>query len=198
MNVKSISIFLFIIFNTNNIFSQSIFVSPFGNDSIGEGTFSNPFFSIQKAIDFGASEVLLLEGVYTNFEEITAQDVAILANPGDNVVFNGTVTINNPGEIDAVWFQHSENIYKTEVSDDIWQLFINNQEMIMARWPNSSFDNDIIFDNDTWAHSSDDDPDGIVNDITDIDNLILESKELSDFSNDDEYQRFSDLLTDEL
>ena len=57
--------------------------------------------------------------------------------------------------------------------------------MMMARWPNSSFENDMIYNNDTWAHSSDEDPDGIVNDITDLNSLSLESKELSDFSNDD-------------
>ena len=183
--MKKIFLNVFIIIYSLASFSQTLYVSPNGNDFSGEGTLLNPFLTIQKAIESSASTVYLLEGIYTNFEEITAQDLNILANPGDNVVFNGTIKINNPGEIDAIWLQHSDNIYKTEISEDIWQLFVNDQEMIMARWPNSSFENDMIFDNDTWAHSSDDDPDGIVNDITDIDNLSLESKELSDFSNDD-------------
>ena len=184
MNIKFITLFLFF-FNISFLISQSIYISPLGNDTIGNGTYDNPFFSIQKAIDFGASEVLLLEGVYTNSETITASDVVIKSNSNDNVVFNGTITINDPSYISSIWTQHSGNIYKTLLSEDIWQLFINDQEMVMARWPNSTFENDIIFNNDTWAHSLDADPDGIVNDITDVDNLLFESKELSDFSNDD-------------
>ena len=183
--MKNIYLTSFFIILSFSVFSQTYYVSSTGSDLSGDGTINNPFLTIQKAIDSTASTVYLLEGEYTNFEEITAQDVSILVNPGDNVVFNGTLTINSPGKIDAIWLKHSENIYKTEVNQDIWQLFINDQEMIMARWPNSSFENDMIFDNDTWAHSSDDDADGIVNDITEIDNLLLESKELSDFSNDD-------------
>ena len=167
------------------VYCQTLYVSSNGDNENGDGTIDNPYLTVQKAIDSSASDVYLLQGVYTNFEEITAQDIVIQANPGDNVVFNGTLTINSPGEIEAIWVQHSGNIFKTEMSEDIWQLFINDQEMVMARWPNSTFENDMIFDNDTWAHSSDDDPDGTVNDITDISLLSEESKELSDFSNED-------------
>ena len=177
--------FVFLIFNINFIFSQSLYISPNGEDVSGDGSINNPFLTIQKAIDFGASEVLLLEGVYSNVEDITASNVIIRPNNSDNVVFNGTITINEPGIVNSQWVQHSGNIFKTYVDEDIWQLFSNNQEMVMARWPNSSFENDMIYNNDTWAHSADEDPDGIVNDITDLNSLSLESKELSDFSNDD-------------
>ena len=179
------NIFFFFCVSIKIVFSQVFYVSSLGDDSVGQGTLNNPFFSIQKAIDFGASEVLLLEGVYTNSEIVTASNVVIKANSDDNVVFNGAITINEPGIIDAVWTEHSQNIYKTNINQDIWQLFIDEQEMIMARWPNSSFENDIIFNNDTWAHSLDEDEDGVVNDVTQLDSLLLENKSLSDFSNDD-------------
>ena len=55
--------FVFLIFNINFIFSQSLYISPDGEDVSGDGSINNPFLTIQKAIDFGASEVLLLEGV---------------------------------------------------------------------------------------------------------------------------------------
>jgi len=127
----------------------------------------------------------LLEGVYANFENITASDVVIKANPGDNVVFNGTATINQPEQVEAEWVQYSDNIYQTSVSEDIWQLFINNKEMVMARWPNTTFEDDIIYNNDFWAHSSSDDEDGVVNDITDLSIISEESKSLSDFTDSD-------------
>ena len=40
--------------------------------------------------------------------------------------------------------------------------------MVMARWPNTKFEDDEIYNNDFWAHSLSDDADGVVYDITDI------------------------------
>ena len=71
--------FVFLIFNINFIFSQSLYISTNGDDVSGDGSINNPFLTIQKAIDFGASEVLLLEGVYSNVEDITASNVIIKA-----------------------------------------------------------------------------------------------------------------------
>ncbi len=178
-------ILLALLFSCNLMFSQSLYISPLGNNDTGDGTEFNPYLSIQYAIDAGASEVLLLEGVYTNFENITASNVIIRANPGDNVVFNGTITIHNPEEIEADWLQYSGNIYQTSISEDIWQLFINNEEMVMARWPNTKFEDDEIYNNDFWAHSLSDDADGVVNDITDLSIISEESKSLSDFTDSD-------------
>ena len=66
---------VFLIFNINFIFSQSFYISTNGDDDSGDGSINNPFLTIQQAIDFGASEVLLLEGVYSNVEDITASNV---------------------------------------------------------------------------------------------------------------------------
>ena len=176
-------LFLFFIPLLN--FSQSFFVSHDGNDKTGDGTINFPYNSIQKAIDEGASEILLLEGVYDSYEIITGSDLVIKPYLDNNVVFNGTITINNPGIVDAEWVQHSDNIFKTYIEEDIWQLFIDDEQMVMARWPNSSFENDLIYNKNYWAHSQDEDLDGVVNDITEIDSLSLESKNLSDFSNED-------------
>ena len=62
---------------------------------------------------------------------------------------------------------------------------MNNEEMVMARWPNTTFESDIIYNNDFWAHSNSDDEDGVVNDITDLSILSEESKSLSEFTNSD-------------
>ena len=164
-------------------FSQVMYISPSGSDISGQGTFSNPFLTVQNAIDNGASEILLLEGIYTNSEQITGSNIVIKPNLDDNVVCNGTVTINDPGNVSAVWTQHEGNIYKTEISQPIWQLFIDDVEMVMARWPNATFEEDLIYNKESWAHSESEDIDGVVNDITDISLLYNESKNLSDFNN---------------
>ena len=94
------------------IFSQTVYVSYQGNDELGNGSLNNPFLTIQHAIDNGASEVLLLEGVYGNFETINGSNVTIRPNDNHNVVYSGTITINHEST-NTNWIQHSENIYKT-------------------------------------------------------------------------------------
>ena len=178
-------IFVKLLFCFNFILSQTLYVSPLGDNEKGDGTINNPYLNIQHAIDAGALEVLLLEGVYSIAETITASDVVIKANTGDNVVYDGTIVVNNPEELDSEWIQYSANIYHTALSEDVWQLFMNNEEMVMARWPNTTFENNMIYNNDFWAHSNSDDEDGVVNDITDLSIIPEESKSLSNFTNSD-------------
>ncbi len=121
--------------------------------------------------------------MYSDSETITASNVVIKANSGDNVVCSGVVSISNPEEVSLEWSQYSGNIYQASLSEDVWQLFMNNQEMVMARWPNTTFEDDMIYNNDFWAHSNSDDEDGVVNDITDVSIIEEESKALSNFTN---------------
>ena len=165
-------------------FSQIKFISPNGSDLNGDGSFDNPYLTIQNGINNGGSEILLLEGIYTIQEEINGSDLIIRPYLDDNVVYNGTITINDPDNLTADWEKHSKNIYRTQIDQPIWQLFVNDQEMIMARWPNSSFENESIYKKEYWAHSESEDIDGVVNDITDISLIDYEDKNLSDFSND--------------
>ena len=182
MKNKFIFYLFFII--SNILLSQIYYVSPSG-DNMADGSIDAPFLHIQHAIDQGASEIYLKEGVYTNFEELNGSNVIIKANQGDNVVFDGSILVNKPIEFQAEWIQYDGNIYRTYLNEPIWQLFMNEKEMVMARWPNTTFEEDMIYNNDYWAHSNSEDEDGVVNDITDISILSEEFKNLSDFNNDD-------------
>ncbi|HUT28873.1 MAG TPA: right-handed parallel beta-helix repeat-containing protein [Sedimentisphaerales bacterium] len=51
--------------------------------------------------------------------------------------------------ITGTWAQHNGNIYKTKVADAFEQLFVDDQMMIEARWPNVRFEQ--IFDRSAWA-----------------------------------------------
>ncbi len=160
-------------------FSQTSYLSPQGDDITGDGTIINPFKTIQKAAA-SSTEILLLEGIYQEEQILNSiNNIVIKPAPEANVVFNGTELITSN------WVQHSGNIYKTTLTNDIWQLFINDEEKVMARWPNTTFTDDVIYDNDTWGHSKGNDADGVVNDLTNISALSEETKELSDFSNSD-------------
>jgi len=178
MKIKFLFISLFSILSFSG-FSQSSYVSTWGDDLTGDGSVTNPYKTIQKAAT-SATEVLLIGGVYQDAQLLDGlNNITVKPVPGANVVFNGTELIETP------WVQHVGSVYKTTLTNDIWQLFINDEEQVMARWPNSTFTNDVIYDNDTWGHSDGLDPDGVVNDLTNIAGLSEETKELSDFSNND-------------
>ena len=89
--------------------------------------------------------------IFTSFED-------------ERVVFDGTKLI------DSEWVQFSENIWVTEIDFDIWQLFINNEEVVMARWPNANFVDGSIWDKENnWAHGLIDDDENAYENGTMID-----------------------------
>ena len=88
--------------------SQIKFISPNGSDLNGDGSFDNPYLTIQNSINNGASEILLLEGIYTIQEEINGSDLIIRPYLDNNVVYNGAITINDPDNLTADWEIHSK------------------------------------------------------------------------------------------
>ena len=41
--------------------------------------------------------------------------------------------------------------YQLSYTGDITQLFVDDQPMVNARWPNAQFNDDSIFSHSTWA-----------------------------------------------
>ena len=132
------------------------YVSPTGSDS-NPGSLSNPFKTIQKAADnVEAGDVVnIMSGAY--HEQITLDNVdgsegmpiIFKSFDGDRVVMDGTKPI------DSTWEIHDGNIWKTQIDFDIWQLFMNRKEQVMARWPNANFDDGSIWDKENhWAHGT--------------------------------------------
>ena len=58
-----------------------------------------------------------------------------MAYPGEVVTLDGTEAIS---ELQTNgWTPYKGSIYKTTLSKDIWQLFVDSEMMIPARWPNA-------------------------------------------------------------
>ena len=51
-----------------------------------------------------------------------------------------------------MWFYQSGNIWKTKLDFDVWQLFVDWEEMVMARWPNAKFSDGSVWDKKTIGH----------------------------------------------
>ena len=164
-NTMRIILFFFII-STTCVFSQDTFyVSTQGNDTTNPGTETSPFFTIDKALTSmtaSGGTCIIKGGTY--HEEITlsnADNIIIKAYNNEYVILDGTK------EITSGWTQSSgnSNIYETTLTEDIWQLFIDDEQQVPARWPNAQFNDDSVFDQANWSHSDDSVAKGTIIDI---------------------------------
>ena len=136
--------------------SEEYYVSNHGN-LFNSGTFNSPFLNVQQAADImQAGDICYIrQGVYHETINLNNQD-GNSANPiiftsynNERVLFDGTVPI------DSVWNPYSDNIWVAEIDFDIWQLFVDYEEMVMARWPNAKFSDGSIWDKENhWAHGT--------------------------------------------
>ena len=134
------------------------YVSPNGSDE-NSGTIVAPFQTIQHAADLMQSgdNCYLRAGIYHEEIQINnlngnASDPITFTNYQDEpVILDGTIPITSS------WTVHDGNIYKTTLTEDIWQLFADGEEMVMARWPNAGFVDGSIWDQEqNWAHGDED------------------------------------------
>ena len=134
------------------------YVSPNGSDE-NSGTIGAPFQTIQHAADLMQSgdNCYLRAGIYHEEIQINnlngnASDPITFTNYQDEpVILDGTIPITSS------WTVHDGNIYKITLTEDIWQLFVDGEEMVMARWPNAGFVDGSIWDQeDHWAHGDED------------------------------------------
>jgi hypothetical protein len=50
------------------------------------------------------------------------------------------------------WTRHRDHIYRTVLTQDVWQLFVDGELMIPARWPNAFLHNDSVWNQERhWA-----------------------------------------------
>ena len=171
MNKKKL-LSLGLVFSVFSVFSQSnYYVSKAGSD-LNTGSESLPFETLSKALNsFGASggNCFIMEGTYHENIIINGKNnITIQPYNTDVVILDGTV------EISTSWTQSSANtsIYETILSQDIWQLFIDDEQQVMARWPNAQFIDESIYNLDFWAESDVTlDSNGTMNDVSFPENL---------------------------
>lgn len=133
---------------------QTYFISAQGNDQ-NSGSIDAPLKSINalaKRLKPGDG-VYIRAGRYSEVIDITGLEgqldkpITLVAYPGEEVIFDGSVLIEQE------WQADKKGIFSTTLDRDITQLFINDEMAITARWPNASFDDDSVFDMEaTWRH----------------------------------------------
>jgi len=155
------------------------FYVAFGADN-GDGSKALPFNSLTAAFSSIAPTgvvnqpgltIYIREGDYhetidgsvvTSLTGADNNPVVIAAYPCESVRFTGANNIENLAVIDNLgeksqWQQHYGNIYKREITKPVWQLFVENEQRMPARWPNANFDlpsdtnHQSIYSDHVWA-----------------------------------------------
>ena len=140
------------------IFSTEYFVAiSYGDDQNNGTSLATPFRTIEKASSVMSEGDIcyIRQGLY--HETIVIDNIS--GSEGFPITFtnflNEKVVLDGTNPIDSLWVLHSDNIWKTTIDFDIWQLFVDRSEMIMARWPNASFIDGSIWDKeDHWGHGT--------------------------------------------
>ena len=119
------------------------------------GTFSEPFLNIQQCADImqAGDTCYIRQGQYheniivDNRDGNNSNPIVFTNYNDERVVLNGTLPI------DFLWIPYTDNIWEASIDFDIWQLFVDYEEMVMARWPNANFTDGSIWDKENhWAH----------------------------------------------
>ena len=140
-----------------------LFVASNGIDNLttNDGSILQPWASLNFALTqvTAGDSINIRKGSY--HEKITQASISGTAlNPiiiqsynGEKVTFDGTVPVSTIAS--GNWVQHAGDIYKLQLNEPTWQLFVNDEMMLNARWPNARFDDDSVYSRAVWAKGLD-------------------------------------------
>ena len=181
--IKKLFHTLFFIFSFSHILGQtSYYVAPSssGGSNSNVGSISSPWETIAYAISqLSSSDTLFIrEGVYyediliDNLQGIEGGIISIEGYPNESITIDGTIDINNND------WQPLENVsgaFYIYQAENITQLFVDEQQMVNARWPNAQFNDDSIFSWSTWAQGLEDsDPNDDIDDLSVQGSLVID------------------------
>ena len=175
-----IHVFYFLFLSISYLSATNYYVATsYGDDNNNGTSIATPYKTIGKAASVMSSgdKCYIRQGRY--HETITIDDLD--GSSGSAIVFtnynNERVVVDGTTPITSTWTQvGSSNIWRTKLSADIWQLFVNWEEQVMARWPNAKFSDDTIWDNDNyWAKGTIDDDENAYTNGTIIDDPYTNS-----------------------
>ncbi|MDF7826518.1 hypothetical protein P4B35_20980 [Pontiellaceae bacterium B12227] len=126
--------------------AHDYYVSLAGSDA-NTGTLAEPFATIQHAVDLmGAGDTCYIRaGTY--HETIDLAGVAGSSNHPITLInySNETVALDGTVAITSSWTVDTNNIYRTTVTNDVTQLFVDGEMMTLARYPNA-----LVFSDSCW------------------------------------------------
>ena len=99
-------------------------------------------------------EIIVHSGVY--YENITIDNLdglTIRAADNERVVIDGSKSIAD--DLNLSWSTAADGIQYVDLGGPGWQLFLNHDEQVAARWPNANFSDGTVFNRThNWAHGT--------------------------------------------
>lgn len=80
-----------------------------------------------------------------------SQPIVIRGYGNEMPVIDGTIPLRPRGS--STWVRGADGVYSAEIDRDIWQLFVSEEMMTNARWPNALWSDKTVFLNSHWAKS---------------------------------------------
>ena len=147
-------------------FANTYYVAPSssGGSNSNNGSISSPWETITYALtQLSAGDTLYLrEGTYRETISITQDgslgNVITIEAYTDSGTLE-TVTIDGTVDVTGTWntYNSVSGAYQlSSYSTNITQLFVDDEPMVNARWPNAQFNDDSIFSHSTWAQGDED------------------------------------------
>jgi len=135
--MKRISCIL-MLFMAGHSFAADYYVATTGSDG-NPGTLAQPFATMQKAVNMASagSTVYVRGGSYHEVVSLSGKQgssgnpITIKPYQNEIVTMDGTIAVSGS------WSLHSGNIYKTTLSENVWQLWVDDKHMTVARFPNT-------------------------------------------------------------
>ena len=88
--------------------------------------------------------------VFNNIDASNGNETLISNYNNEEVIIDGTIKVPNTWTDDTIGGVQVKKI--ESFTNSITQLFVGNNQMVMARWPNAQFSDLSIYDHDNWAH----------------------------------------------
>ena len=146
------------IFGSTDIESPIFVNIASGNDEF-IGTSECPLETIQSAVNRleNSGEIIVQAGNYQESISFSDFDDIVIRTDGSRVILDGSKDVIS--DLGGTWETHntgeSGTIHKINVGIDAWQLFVDREEMIPARWPNARFDDGSVFNTThNWAQGT--------------------------------------------
>ena len=144
--LKTLPFFLYLLsFGTGLVAQEtnnSYYISENGNNA-NTGSSSSPFKTIAYALTKlnDNDELILKAGTYREVIKAKSfnKNIRIAGEPGQDVFINTTQALP------ANWELWKEGIWKMQIDFDIWQLFNADELVHVARWPNATFQDTLIW-----------------------------------------------------
>ena len=150
-------IFYFFLLSFFSFAQTTYYVAKSGSNSNSGTSTSSPFLTITHAVSQinPGDQIFIRRGTYheeiiiNNIDSSNGNETLITNYNNEKVIIDGTINVTGQWIDDTIG---GVGVKKVEsFTESITQLFVGNDQMVMARWPNAQFSDLSIYDHDNWA-----------------------------------------------